>query len=176
MLSRLTIALLGTATGLAVMLGDVRPVAAADSDVEPSSVEPSRSAADVALRFVPFGVGQFANGDLALGADFAIAEATLLSTSLATYFVAEDARASCVNPGLTSDCGGMQARFERARAVNYSALALGIAHVVLGGIEAVLAQPGNEHESDDATTGGPVFVPQLAASPEMVFVGGGAAF
>ncbi len=69
-----------------------------DEEPEPDLVAPSITQERIlerrslALCFVPFGVGQFQNGDIALGITFLTIETVALATNIASYFVIQSLR------------------------------------------------------------------------------------
>jgi hypothetical protein len=95
------------------------------------------------LAAVPFGVGQFQNGDTGLGIFFAAATTAAVGTSIGSFVRAQDIKdARCREPneqGEQINCEGLTDEFNVARAVNWTSLGVTAALVIGGVIQAQVA-------------------------------------
>jgi hypothetical protein len=90
---------------------------------------------------VPFGVGQFYNGNVGLGVFFAVSETLAIATTIAGWGVAEDAAntecpANDPETGAAIDCDALASRFTAAQVVNWVGFGSTGALVIAGIIEA----------------------------------------
>jgi len=95
------------------------------------------------LAAVPFGLGQFQNGDIGLGVFFAAGETVTIAAGIASFVVAQDVkdtRCSRQPPTIVNgqelNCDELQARFNVARAVNWVSLGSAAALIIGGIVEA----------------------------------------
>lgn len=113
---------------------------------------------------VPFGIGQFQNGNVGLGAFFAASEVAGVAASIATHVIAQHyAAANCA----VDDCGVARAGFEAARTGNWISVGLTSALVVAGIVEANVAFVGDERRTTRSTS----FAPVLELTSGSAFVG-----
>ncbi|MBM4358262.1 MAG: hypothetical protein FJ096_09135 [Deltaproteobacteria bacterium] len=106
-------------------------VAPAPTRVEVREFDVVRSSRLVAA--VPFGVGQFQNGNRSLGTFFAVSEGLGALASLGTLIAAQRfASADC----RVEDCGAARSGFEATRAANWISVGITTALVVAGIVEA----------------------------------------
>lgn len=103
------------------------------------------------LAAVPFGIGQFQNGDVGLGVFFAASEVLTIASGVASFIVADNIPdCSTVPPtevdGQVVDCGPLETRFQAARAVNWISLGTAAGLMIGGIIEAQVNFEGTEVE------------------------------
>jgi hypothetical protein len=130
-------------------------------------------AEQVVLRLVPFGVGQFLNGDEALGAYFFAAETGLFLGSLYGFVAGqrEIQRGPCTQVGL--NCADAIHRFGVYRALNWVAFGGGMVNAVIGVVEGLISIP---HEPDDDAPRRVVVTPHATMGPGELSLGVSVAF
>jgi hypothetical protein len=103
------------------------------------------------LAAVPFGVGQFQNGDVGLGVFFAASEVLTIASGVTSFIIADNVPdCSTVPPtidqesGEPIDCGRLETRFQVARAVNWVSLGSAAALLIGGIIEAQVSFEGKQ--------------------------------
>ncbi len=123
------------------------PVADEGMSAMPQQPSEDSGSFDVAVRLIPFGVGQFLNGDDALGAYFLGTEASLLFVNLFGYIGGEHLRRerSCLERGVS--CAAVARRFEQYRALNWTGLAGFAGHAVVGVVEGLMSAPEDAPEA-----------------------------
>jgi len=123
---------------LGVTLGASTSAAADPGDgSRPVSASEGPSAEAVILRTLPFGVGQFLNGDPGLGVYFLTVEASAFVLAGVSYSLAPQGVTFCGNPGV--DCQQLAADRTRYQVLNYVSLGVGLSHILVGASEANLS-------------------------------------
>ncbi|MEZ4440312.1 MAG: hypothetical protein R3B72_14540 [Polyangiaceae bacterium] len=134
------------------------------------------------VAMVPFGVGQFQNGDIGLGAFFAVGTTLGVAGTIASFSVAQVASDQSVNcrknnaasdTGVIVACGVLEQRYRTASIVNWVSLGTTAALVVGGIIQAQVAFVEETVEPNKRRIPPrPVYVsPTAAISPQGAFFG-----
>lgn len=125
------------------------------------------------VAFAPFGVGQFQNGSVGLGAFFAAAELAGVAASVATHLAAQHyAAANCA----VDDCDAARTGFEIARTTNWVSVGLTSALVIAGIVEANVAFVPEERVTRRREKPAASIRPIVMPLDSGVLVGAGASF
>jgi tetratricopeptide (TPR) repeat protein len=113
------------------------------------------------LAFVPFGAGQFQNGQTSLGAVLAVSEGSLLALSIVTYVLHDHLRGQQPTPTEIADARLAEQGFRYTNQISFALFAI---LAVTGVIDAQIRfQPTNDYERKRPLP------PDLSQAPELSF-------